>query len=101
VGQDWSGVGGLRWNFIWRRRLFVWEETLVEEIVGVLREVNLTALEDRWCWIHDTNGEFSVKFTYAHVFNLMIERGSFSQAQASAFKAVWKCPAPSKVQLFG
>jgi hypothetical protein len=74
------GAGGVRWNFVWRRRLFVWEETLLEEIVGVLQEVNLTECGDRWSWMHESNGEFSVKSTYTLVFNLMVERGSLSQA---------------------
>jgi hypothetical protein len=80
VADLWSGAGGVRWNFIWRRRLFVWEETLLEEIVGVLQEVNLTECGDRWSWMLESNGEFSVKSTYTLVFNLMVERGSLSQA---------------------
>jgi hypothetical protein len=53
---------------------------LLEEIVGVLQEVNLTECGDRWSWMHESNGEFSVKSTYTLVFNLMVERGSLSQA---------------------
>jgi hypothetical protein len=78
----------------------VCEETLVEELFGVLQGAILSDQEDRWSWKHDVNGDFSMKSTYSLVFNLMAERESFSQDQATAFKAIWKCPAPSKVQGF-
>jgi hypothetical protein len=100
VAEIWSGEGGSRWNLIWRRRLFVWEGTLLEDFVGVLQDVNLTAQEDSWRWKYDTNGVFSVKSTYTLVFDLMIERGNFAPDLMSAFRAVWKGPTPSKVQGF-
>jgi hypothetical protein len=100
VADLWSGAGGARWSLVWRRRLFVCEETLVEELFGVLQGAILSDQEDRWSWKHDVNGDFSMKSTYSLVFNLMAERESFSQDQATAFKAIWKCPAPSKVQGF-
>jgi hypothetical protein len=78
----------------------VCEETLVEELFGVLQGAILSDQEDRWSWKHDVNGDFSMKSTYSLVFNLMAERGSFLHEQAMAFKAIWKCSAPSKVQGF-
>jgi hypothetical protein len=91
---------GERWNFSWRRRPFAWEETLIEELVEVLQTTNLTDNEDKWRWTIDPNGEFSVKSTYVFLSDLLVDRGNLSGDQISAFKAIWKCPAPSKVMGF-
>jgi hypothetical protein len=38
-----------------------------------------------------------VKYTYILVSGLMADRGRLSTELSSAFKAIWKCTAPSKV----
>jgi hypothetical protein len=100
VAELWNGVSEVRWNFIWRRRLFVWEETLVEELVQSLQGITLTDFDDKWCWCPDSNGEFSVNSTFDLVSELLGNRGSVHPDLLVAFKAVWKCPTPSKVQGF-
>ncbi|GAU35033.1 hypothetical protein TSUD_103560 [Trifolium subterraneum] len=92
-----GGEGGVRGNMSWRRRLFVWEESLVEQFLEVLNGVILTDQDDNWRWKPDSNGIFSVKSTYELVSNLMSDRGRITPEQASAFKFLWKGLAPSKV----
>jgi hypothetical protein len=100
VADLWNRAMDVRWIFNWRRRLFVWEETLVEDLVESLHGINLTDLDEKWCWSPDPNGDFSIKSTYALVSDLLGDRGSLQNDLMLAFKAVWKCPAPSKVQGF-
>jgi hypothetical protein len=100
VADVWDGTDIGRWNFNWRRRLFVWEETLKEELVGVLQSISLTAEEDKWSWTIDSNGGFSVKSTYIFVSDMLSEQENISKEQSAAFKGIWKCHAPSKVQGF-
>jgi hypothetical protein len=91
----------MRWNLTWRRRLFAWEETLVDELVESLQHVVLSDQVDKWSWAHDSTGDFSVKSTYVLVSDLLADRVDSSGEKIAAFKSLWKCPAPSKVLGFG
>jgi hypothetical protein len=97
VAAVWVGAETVGWNFQWRRRLFVWEEEQVEQLRDVVNAITLSDLEDKWRWKPDEEGEFSVKSTYALISNLSAGRGNWDDNLAAAFKALWNCPAPSKV----
>jgi hypothetical protein len=97
VANLWSPNADHGWNFVWRRNLFVWETTLLEELLLFLRPVVLSTGKDDWGWRPEQGGEFSVKSAYVLVSNLLIERRNFSLDQQLAFKFIWKCPAPSKM----
>ncbi|KAK2406893.1 beta-amyrin 11-oxidase [Trifolium repens] len=56
--------GVWRWGLLWRRIFFVWEEELVDELMGVLALVTITTLEDRWSWNPGGEEGFTVKSTY-------------------------------------
>lgn len=43
-------VGGGTWNLIWRRKLFVWEESLVENLMGDLEGWVCSDMVDSWNW---------------------------------------------------
>jgi hypothetical protein len=62
-------------NMVWRRRLFDWEQTHVEELMTVLQPIVLTAQEDKWSWILELDEDFSVKSTYIPMSGLMADRG--------------------------
>ncbi|GAU10007.1 hypothetical protein TSUD_120060 [Trifolium subterraneum] len=97
--RNWNGED--LWQFNWRRRLFVWENTLLEDLLAVLIQVILLVEEDQWIWRPEDGGKFSVKSTYVLVSNLIVTGGgTVSREEASAFKAKWECPAPSKVSAF-
>jgi hypothetical protein len=97
VASLWSPNG---WNLIWRRRLFVWESGLVDELLLALRPIVLDSVEDGWGWRSEQGGEYSAKSAYGVVLNLMQDRTPIPIYRESAFKAIWKCLAPSKVSGF-
>ncbi|KAK2446576.1 hypothetical protein QL285_017365 [Trifolium repens] len=86
-----------RWNFVWRRRLFVWEENLLSDLREVINNVTLVNERDRWGWIPNAGGDFSVKSAYDTVVKLFVPMESMEQVYTRAFATLWKCVAPSKV----
>jgi len=55
--------GGGAWQ--WRRRLWAWEEDLVEECRVLLLTVSLQESDtDRWVWLPDQIGGYSVRGVY-------------------------------------
>jgi hypothetical protein len=36
------------WDLKWRTKLFVWEEELLMELMGILARANLTRVGDSW-----------------------------------------------------
>jgi hypothetical protein len=92
--------GRTSWQFVWRRRLFVWEENLVTDLKEVVNSVVLTEESDRWGWSYNDGGEFTVKSTYWSVLNLFVPLEPIGAIESKAFASVWKCLAPSKVKAF-
>jgi hypothetical protein len=92
-----SGTEVNKWYVMWRRRLFVWEENLVEELMEIINMVTLSNTTDKWGWIPENNAEFSVKSTYISVSNLSNLEVSKAQWHAQIFSSLWKTPSPSKV----
>jgi hypothetical protein len=90
------GGGGL----LWRRIFFVWEEELVDELMGVLALVTITTLEDRWSWNPGGEEGFTVKSTYVFLDHTTHPSQQLSSLLSFAFKFVWKCGVPSKVSAF-
>jgi hypothetical protein len=88
------------WRFIWRRRLFVWEENVFEELKLILNEARISEGDDVWCWKPDKDLVFTVKSTYSLVANLHLPAGRETQWYLKIFQKIWKCPAPSKVISF-
>ncbi|XP_047961835.1 uncharacterized protein LOC125206637 [Salvia hispanica] len=93
----WDG-GVWRWNLLWRwrRRLFVWEEELVEELLMV---VNLIVLKENTSdvrvWSEDNHTLFSVSNFVLHV-NKQTEKG---QTTNEPGRLASKNLAPPRVQL--
>ncbi|GAU33506.1 hypothetical protein TSUD_386510 [Trifolium subterraneum] len=88
------------WELVWRRRLFVWETNLLNELLMILNPITLSDAVDQWGWRPENGEEFSVKSTYSLVYDMLLTKGNISQDQESAFKAIWKGPAPFKVSGF-
>jgi hypothetical protein len=65
--------------------------------VALINSVTLSTEEDKWRWRPDANGEFSVKYTYEFVSEMLVGQRIIDDQQAAAFKAIWKFPVPSKV----
>jgi hypothetical protein len=101
VASVWNPVvGEEHWRLLWRRRFFVWEEDLVEELKISIGHILLMEEEDRWCWRPDQDAGFTVKSAYRHVSNLSGYVGPLFDSFGNLFEAIWKCPAPSKVSGF-
>jgi hypothetical protein len=61
------GVDG--WG--WRRRLWAWEEDVLEECRALLRDVSLFSnVTDTWVWIPDLIGGYSVRGAYDLLTNI-------------------------------
>ncbi|MCH79404.1 LINE-1 reverse transcriptase like [Trifolium medium] len=88
------------WNFIWRRRLFTWEEDLVGQLQDRLLDVQLSTEADSWWWKPDPEGFFSVKTTYSLLFKELNDTVSVPGLENHVFQQIWCSPAPSKIIAF-
>jgi hypothetical protein len=102
VISDVAEVNGdrIEWSFMWRRRLFIWEEELVTLLKNSLCDVLLTTDVDRWWWKHDPDGDFSVNSTYTLLFKELNTVVEGSESLATVFHQLWSSPAPSKIIAF-
>jgi hypothetical protein len=85
------------WGLLWRRRLFVWEENLVVELLDLINTVALSDSIDKWGWRPEKNADFSVKSTYLSVSNLSNLEVLKAHWHGHIFSCLWKTPSPSKV----
>ncbi|MCI18430.1 hypothetical protein A2U01_0039584, partial [Trifolium medium] len=88
------------WNFLWRRRLFQWEEECVTHLLASLENVCLTHEDDKWRWSFDPEGNFSVKSAYDSLVKEIVVGPNISVHEEYVFKHIWDSPAPSKVLAF-
>jgi hypothetical protein len=94
-------INNQRWRLVWRRRLFIWEQDLLTELLEIINQSDpLTDDADRWGWAPERGADFSVKSTYGLVYNLSIPVSAVVPLNVSIFSSIWKCPAPSKVSGF-
>jgi hypothetical protein len=97
VGELFHSEGESRtWSFIWRRRLFQWEEDLVMQLFVLLDPVLLNFEVDRWCWKINPVDGFSVKSAFDFLVDLESEPNR-SEFELEVFAKIWESPAPSKV----
>ncbi|KAL8508286.1 hypothetical protein ACS0TY_018757 [Phlomoides rotata] len=87
------------WTFSgdWRRRLFVWEEDQLADLIqaagGALKNRNV---EDRWSWSRGKSGGYSVKSAYA----ILSEQHIDENDRLDKLKIVWNNSVPSKIAAF-
>ena len=87
------GVGGGVW--VWRRRLFAWEEECVAECCALLHDVVLQDYSiDRWKWLLDPVFGYTVKGVY-QLFTSVDEPPA-----SDILDNVWHKHVPLKVSLF-
>ncbi|XP_024640483.1 uncharacterized protein [Medicago truncatula] len=91
--------GGI-WSFLWRRRLFVWEETLLHSLLGELDGFVRTNVEDRWRWRLDEVKDFKVKSLYVKLEKGEVGERVHSDDENIVFQNIWKVGVPSKVTAF-
>ena len=85
-------VGGEAWQ--WRRRLWAWEENLVEECMTLLLTVSLQKSSiDRWLWLPDQGGGYSVRGVYG-----MLTSQEHPQLHPN-MELIWHKQVPLKVSI--
>ncbi|KAK2449803.1 hypothetical protein QL285_008959 [Trifolium repens] len=98
VGQAGRRVDGVwRWELVWRRNLFVWENELLRQLLAVIEGVIITDTIDRWNWKPGNEGVHSVKSTYLFLDRTTNVGPPRSSLDSFAFKFIWKSGVPSKV----
>jgi hypothetical protein len=97
-----SWVNGVwRWELLWRRNFFVWEEALFLELEHVINSVGIEEVDDSWIWKPNVEVGFTVKSLYDHtheyLHQVLLPQHNFSQFAQFAFKNIWRTVVPSKV----
>lgn len=83
------------WNFIWRRRLFVWEENMLGNMLDILNLKRIKAnVVDSWCWLGNCIQPYAVNAAYKVISAL--EGGSKNEL----FRILWEKSVPLKVGAF-
>jgi len=76
VRDLWTIIDGeVVWNLLWRRQPFLWERDLIGTLLALIGNVNLGVEEDRWLWMPEEGGTFTVKSSY----RVLEERQSFNK----------------------
>lgn len=91
---------GQRWGFTWRRRLFVWEETLLASLLCEMDGFLGSNEEDRWRWKLGEEEVYTVKSMYVKLEGREVEDGVHSEGEKRVFRHIWKDGVPSKVAAF-
>jgi hypothetical protein len=89
--------GVWRWDLLWRRDFFVWEESLFQQWLNVLGQHNLTTEEDSWVWRPAIDDGFSVKSMYMYLESNLPLQVHRTDLELFAFRYIWKTGVPSKV----
>jgi hypothetical protein len=94
-----SWVNGVwRWELLWRRNFFVWEEVLFLELGEVINSVELSEVDDSWTWKPQPDVGFTVKTLYEHLDRVLLpQQHNLSPFAQVAFKNIWRTAVPSKV----
>jgi hypothetical protein len=92
--------GRPKWEWVWRRRMFAWEEELLTSLIEFLPTMVLVEEEDNWRWALDESGMFTVKSTYTFVASIFAPETLLDAQVMRVLDMIWKNPSPSKVLAF-
>lgn len=88
------------WNLSWRRHPFIWENNLIGLLLERLGRMTLGEEEDKWWWLPEDNGVYSVSSSYKVLEEVGVVEEGLSVEEGEFFTKLWKSPAPSKVLAF-
>ncbi|XP_024630905.2 uncharacterized protein [Medicago truncatula] len=94
---DLLSVDSERWGEVWRwrRRLWEWEEELLDECGALLLDVSLNPIvSDSWVWLPDPSGGYTVRGAYS----LLISQ--VPSVAVDDLDLVWHKQVPLKVSVF-
>ncbi|XP_057452110.1 uncharacterized protein LOC130743913 [Lotus japonicus] len=78
------------WNFKWRRRLCGREVVWLEDLLGVVQQMQVVEnVGDKWIWRHEGEGAYTVNSSYCFLQEHANVEGD------PAFQLLWSVPAPS------
>jgi hypothetical protein len=92
--------GVWRWELLWRRRFFAWEEPMLCDLEVVINGVVMEDVEDSWEWVLNVEEGFKVKSLFIHLQSTLLPQNLVSQSAKFACKNVWRSAVPSKVSAF-
>jgi hypothetical protein len=69
----------------------------LEELKAAISEVVLSEVADCWCWRPANDAIFTVNSAYLLVSQVTNTIALETPWHGNIFKAIWQCPAPSKV----
>ena len=87
--------GGWRWELLWRRGFFDWENVLVNNLLQKLNRAKIACnVQDAWRWIPDVDG-YSVRTAY------MAQLSLEDVPACEIFRKICASWVPAKVHAFG
>lgn len=90
-----SGWGAEGEVWVWRQRLFAWEEEQVGDLTSILQSVTLQVQkEDKWLWNFEKSNVFSVRSGYNHL------TATYTVVNPVDAKLLWHKDIPLKVVIF-
>jgi len=94
VDREW------RWNLMWHRNFFTWEEELVSKFLDYLQVATTGYSKDEWQCSANDWGKFTIDATYTVLFNKIYPLSSLEVERGKLLEGVWESLAPSKVMVF-
>jgi hypothetical protein len=91
---------GWRWNFKWRRKLFVWEDELLKNLLVVLGAITLSSAIDSWRCSIGVDGGYTVKDGYGFLSKNFLPEVDGNGTSVGVVNRVWESLAPMKVIIF-
>ncbi|CAJ2667120.1 unnamed protein product [Trifolium pratense] len=98
VIQNLGGMidGQWRWNLLWRRNRFQWEEDQFRELCDIIAQFTPMDYHDSWLWLGDGIQGFTVKSAYGLLEKMEPSTRILQPVENFVFKRLWKCAWPSK-----
>lgn len=89
IGNTWT------WKLPWRRRLFIWEQTLYDELMDEIQNIQISKdKQDSWRWKQSKDGIYSVKSAYS------VLTSEPNRVAKTCYNLIWNNSVPLKVSGF-